>query len=178
MTNPIRVATACLSERIYAGRPTKDGKGFKEPRYDVTSDVLIAIRDKVGIGNQINVETGGAVEFRIAVLPPEASNPGDVEVAHADRVAYLSLNMLPEFDRVDVLAGRWDGTTGVQAFARHRIATRAPSPDMAEAVEILGYYADQFCELGKYHECCGKLGDDQCSGCKARAFLAHIGQSS
>lgn len=70
MRNPIRVATACLSERIFAGRPTKDGLGFKEPRYDVTSDVLQAIRDKVGIGNEIEVETNGKVEFRIAVLPP------------------------------------------------------------------------------------------------------------
>lgn len=68
--NPIRVATAVLTERIYAGRPTKDGKGFKEPRYDVTSDVLVAIRDKIGMGNEIEVATGGVVEFRIAVLPP------------------------------------------------------------------------------------------------------------
>jgi hypothetical protein len=68
--NPIRVATACLSERIFAGRPTKDGRGFKEPRYDVTSDVLVAIRDKIGIGNEIDVEHDGVVEFRIAVLPP------------------------------------------------------------------------------------------------------------
>lgn len=72
MSNPIRVATAVLSERIFAGRPTKDGRGFKEPRYDVTSDVLVAIRDKVGIGNEIGVERDGVVEFRIAVLPPLA----------------------------------------------------------------------------------------------------------
>jgi len=71
--NPIRVATAALSERIFAGRPTKDGSRFKEPRYDVTSDVLVAIRDKVGIGNEIEVATGGVVEFRIAVLPPLTS---------------------------------------------------------------------------------------------------------
>lgn len=71
MTNPIRVATAALSGRIFAGRPTKDGKGFKEPRYDVTSDVLVAVKDKIGIGNQVNVECNGVVEFRIAVLPPE-----------------------------------------------------------------------------------------------------------
>lgn len=70
--NPIRVATAMLSEQIFAGRPTKDGRGFKEPRYDVTSDVLVAIRDKVGIGNEIEVASNGIVEFRIAVLPPLA----------------------------------------------------------------------------------------------------------
>jgi len=76
--NPIRVATAVLSNRIFAGRPTKDGKGLKEPRYDVTSDVLVAIRDKVGIGNEIEVGLPGTgVEFRIAVLPPLATQPGD-----------------------------------------------------------------------------------------------------
>lgn len=71
MANPIRVATAALSGRIFAGRPTKDGTGFKEPRYDVTSDVLAAVKDKIGIGHQVNVEHNGIVEFRIAVLPPE-----------------------------------------------------------------------------------------------------------
>jgi len=69
--NPIRVAAACLSGRIFAGRPTKDGKGFKEPRFDVTSDVFVAIRDRVGIGHEIDVECNGVVEFRIAVLPPK-----------------------------------------------------------------------------------------------------------
>jgi len=64
----IRVATACLSERIFAGRPTKDGKGLKEPRYDVTSDVLVAIRDKVGLGNEITVHCDGVPDFKIRVL--------------------------------------------------------------------------------------------------------------
>lgn len=75
MSNPVRVATAVLSQRIFAGRPTKDGRGFKEPRYDVTSDVLVAIRDKVGVGHEIDVESNGVVEFRIAVLPPRATDP-------------------------------------------------------------------------------------------------------
>lgn len=69
----IRVATAALSERIFAGRPTKDGLGFKEPRYDVTSDVLVAIKDKVGIGNEVIVEADGVPQFRIAILPVEAA---------------------------------------------------------------------------------------------------------
>lgn len=67
--NPIRVATAVLSERIFAGRPTKDGRGFKEPRYDVTSDVLVAIHNKVGLGNEIVVECDGRPAFTIAVMP-------------------------------------------------------------------------------------------------------------
>lgn len=72
--SPIRVATAALSERIYAGRITKYGQRFREPRYDVTSDVLVAIRDKVGVGNQITVERDGKPQFRIAVLPIEETS--------------------------------------------------------------------------------------------------------
>lgn len=45
-----------------------------------------------------------------------------VEVTHEDREAYLAMNMLPEFDAADVRAGLWDKVTGLQAFARHRIA--------------------------------------------------------
>lgn len=76
----IRVATAVLSERIFAGRPTKDGRGFKEPRFDVTSDVLVAIRDKVGIGNEITVECDGKPQYRIAVLPIEGFRPAPAQV--------------------------------------------------------------------------------------------------
>jgi hypothetical protein len=73
--NPIRVAMSALGQRIYAGRLAKDGQGFKEPRYDVTSDVFVAIRDKVGIGNEIEVGLAGTgVMFRIAVLPPRDSD--------------------------------------------------------------------------------------------------------
>lgn len=73
MANPIRVATAVLSQRIYAGRLTKDGSGFKEPRYDVTSDVLKAIKDKIGIGCEVTVECDGVPQYRIAILPFEGS---------------------------------------------------------------------------------------------------------
>lgn len=71
--NPIRVATAVLSNRIFAGRATKDGRGFKEPRYDVTSDVLVAIRDKVGIGFSVKVESEGMPSFYITVTDHEVS---------------------------------------------------------------------------------------------------------
>lgn len=69
MANPIRVATAALSGRIFAGRATKDGMSFKEPRYDVTSDVLVAVKDKIGIGHEVTVENDQGPQFRIAVLP-------------------------------------------------------------------------------------------------------------
>lgn len=65
----LRVATACLSERIFAGYPRKDGQGFREPRHDVTSDVLVAVKDKIGIGHEVTVEYEGVPAFRIAVLP-------------------------------------------------------------------------------------------------------------
>ena len=38
---------------------------------DVHNDVLVAVKDKIGIGHQVNVERNGIVEFRIAILPPE-----------------------------------------------------------------------------------------------------------
>lgn len=74
MSGGIRVATAVLSGRIFAGRPTKDGLGFKEPRYDVTSDVLRAIYDKIGVGHEVTVECDGEPSFRIAILPVDTSH--------------------------------------------------------------------------------------------------------
>lgn len=82
--SPIRVATAVLSERIFAGRLTKDGSGFKEPRYDVTSDVLKAIHDKVGMGNEVGVVVNGVEQFRIAILPPQSADT-PTQVNEGDR---------------------------------------------------------------------------------------------
>lgn len=39
-------------------------------------------------------------------------------------------------------------------------------------VDALDWYAQQFCELGQYHECCGRMTGDQCSGCLARKAVA------
>lgn len=39
----------------------------------------------------------------------------------------------------------------------------------------LEWYADQMCELGTAHECCGKMDSTDCSGCVARKALAHGG---
>lgn len=40
-----------------------------------------------------------------------------------------------------------------------------------EARKILSWYANQFCEFGQLHEGCGKFTDENCSGCRARAFF-------
>ena len=45
-------------------------------------------------------------------------------VSQEARDAYLSMNMLPEFDAADVRAGRWDNTTGLQAFAKFEQSIR------------------------------------------------------
>ena len=42
---------------------------------------------------------------------------------------------------------------------------------IAELTADLEWYADQFCEHGKYSEVCGRLGPDYCSGCRARTTL-------
>ena len=55
-----------------------------------------------------------------------------VEVTQEDREAYLAMNMLPEFDAADVRAGLWDKVTGLQAFARHRIAALELAAQVAD----------------------------------------------
>lgn len=56
-----------------------------------------------------------------------------IEVAQADRLAYLSLNNLPQEYRDYVLAGEWDHVTSVQAFARHRQAAEAAAIEVDRA---------------------------------------------
>jgi hypothetical protein len=67
MSNPIRVATAALSRRVYAGRPTKDGMALKEPRYDVTSDVLKACVEHIGVNQKATVSIDGKPAYTITV---------------------------------------------------------------------------------------------------------------
>ena len=64
-----------------------------------------------------------------------------VEVTQEDREAYLAMNMLPEFDAADVRAGLWDKVTGLQAFARHRIAAENAALERAAKV------ADDHCYM-------------------------------
>lgn len=75
--NPIRVATAALSGRIFAGRPTKNGLGFKEPRYDVTSDCLKAILDHIGMDRQADIVSNGEVVCTIKIVSPSPAGGGD-----------------------------------------------------------------------------------------------------
>lgn len=50
-----------------------------------------------------------------------------------------------------------------------------PNPSaISEVVEALRWYGHQFCEFGASHECCGRMTDDDCSGCKARIALAKL----
>lgn len=76
----LRVATTALANRIYAGHPCKDGLGFKAGRVDVTSDVLKAIGEFVGVGNEVTVECEGEPKFRIAVIAASVgTHPKDGE---------------------------------------------------------------------------------------------------
>lgn len=77
----IRVATAALSGRIYAGYPTKDGTRFREPRHDVTSDAIKAVIDHIGIGNTATINEDGKPAFEITVRLP--SSPAEGEALQA-----------------------------------------------------------------------------------------------
>ena len=77
-----------------------------------------------------------------------------IEVTQADREAYLSMNMLPEFDAIDVRAGLWDKVTGLQSFARHAHAARIEGARAAleAAATELECRED---EMDPNSECCG-----------------------
>jgi len=67
----IVIATAALSKRIYAGRLNKKGNAFTDGKQDVTSDVLKAIIDKIGVGNTEVVHVDGKPQFQIEVREAE-----------------------------------------------------------------------------------------------------------
>ncbi len=69
-------------------------------------------------------------------------------VTDADREAYLALNMLPEFDAIDVREGRWDNTTGLQIIARHREA--AEQRARLEGAEIMREAALRALQTAQY----------------------------
>lgn len=63
----LRVATALLSNQIFAGYPTKKGDGFRGHRHDVTSDVLKAVIDHIGDGKTVVVLADGVPTYEISV---------------------------------------------------------------------------------------------------------------
>jgi hypothetical protein len=63
----IRIACTALAKRIKAGRPNKEGTAFVGHPQDVTSDVLKAVSEFVGIGNIVTVEADGVPVFEIEV---------------------------------------------------------------------------------------------------------------
>jgi hypothetical protein len=65
--NMIRIATAALTKRIFAGKVNKSGTAFTGNKQDVTSDVLKAIIDKIGVGNTKSVIVDGAPKYEITV---------------------------------------------------------------------------------------------------------------
>ncbi|OHD26874.1 MAG: hypothetical protein A2Y38_15485 [Spirochaetes bacterium GWB1_59_5] len=63
----IVIATAALSKRIYAGRMNKAKTALTDGKQDVTSDVLKAIIDKIGVGGIETVTVDGKPRFEIEV---------------------------------------------------------------------------------------------------------------
>lgn len=86
-----------------------------------------------GVADTVCGFCGGSGGVPVAVALGFDRMPNIVEVEEVDRTAYLAMNMLPEFDRADVLAGNWDKVTGLQAFAAHRIAAEQRGHARAEA---------------------------------------------
>jgi len=62
----ITIATSALGKRIYAGRLNKTRTAFIS-KEDVTSDVLKAVIDKIGIGNIESISVDGVVKYEIEI---------------------------------------------------------------------------------------------------------------
>lgn len=64
----IRVATSILTKTIYAGKINKEGTYFlSDKKVDVTSDVLKAVIDYIGVNNTHTVSSDDQPLFEISV---------------------------------------------------------------------------------------------------------------
>jgi hypothetical protein len=63
----LRVQCSPLTQTIYAGRINKAGDAWSGEKTDVTSDVLGAVIQKVGVGNVITVNANGVPAYEIEV---------------------------------------------------------------------------------------------------------------
>lgn len=73
----IRVAMMGLSRRIHAGNPAKDGLTFKGGGQDVTSDVVKAIIEFVGVGETHEVTVDGVPMYEISICACDAQANGE-----------------------------------------------------------------------------------------------------
>jgi len=46
--------------------------------------------------------------------------------------------------------------------------------EIARLRETLERYATDLCEMGRHHDCCGRLSPVECGGCAARAELTRL----
>jgi hypothetical protein len=63
----IRIACMALSKRIHAGRPNKAGNSFIGGGQDVTSDVIKAVIEFVGVGGTHEITVDGKPLYEIEI---------------------------------------------------------------------------------------------------------------
>lgn len=84
----IRLATAALSGRIFAGYPNKAGDGFRGERHDVTGDVLKTIAEHLGMNKTSTVYVDGEPKYTITIIEGESGlSPGMRRLVLAAREA-------------------------------------------------------------------------------------------
>jgi hypothetical protein len=67
MNKNIVIGKAALSDEIFAGYLCKDGRTWKQGKVPVTSQVLQAIIDFVGVGYETDVTVNGKPKYTIRV---------------------------------------------------------------------------------------------------------------
>lgn len=61
------IAASALTPRIYCGRVNKVGDAFLTGKVDVTSDVLKAVVDYIGVSNEAQVKVDGVTKYIVRV---------------------------------------------------------------------------------------------------------------
>jgi hypothetical protein len=68
---PLRLAVAALTQNVYVGLLTKDGKCFTDSKQDITSDFLRAVIDRFsGDANTIRSSTGELWKISVRKVTP------------------------------------------------------------------------------------------------------------
>ena len=70
---PLRIGCSPLTGTIFAGHVLKDGVTWSANKTDVTSDVLKAVIDKIGVGNTSVITVAGKPAFEISIAISEQS---------------------------------------------------------------------------------------------------------
>jgi hypothetical protein len=136
---------------------------------DIDRDCIRAALSSPATPEPVSAPAGEVVTWKSLF---ETAHGALICLADAQADALYAKKIADELTAASLTAteASYDWYAACGAEEQRRLAVES---DLSEAMQIVAHYADTFCELGPSDECCGKLNDDQCSGCRARAALSN-----